>query len=119
LVKKNCKVSGIDGLVLTKLDILDGMEEIKICTSYELDGKILDALPSSEVAQARVKPIYETMKGWKQRTVSLRNWDELPDEAKAYIKRLEQLLEVPVVLTSTSPEREDMIKYKGTPLDDF
>ena len=119
LVKKNCKVSGIDGLVLTKLDILDGMDEVKICTSYELDGKILDALPSSEGAQARVKPIYETLKGWKQRTVSLRNWDDLPNEAKAYIKRIEQLLEVPVVLTSTSPEREDMIKYKGTPLDDF
>ena len=110
LVKKNASVGGIDGFVLTKLDILDDFDEIKICTAYELDGQIIDYFPSTEYAQKNVKPIYETLKGWKQSTVGIRKWQDLPEQARAYIHRIEELTATRIDLVSTSPEREDMVK---------
>jgi adenylosuccinate synthase len=110
LVKKNASVGGIDGFVLTKLDILDDFDEIKICTAYELDGEIIDYFPSTEYAQKNVKPIYETMKGWKTSTVGIRKWQDLPKEAREYINRIEELTATRIDLVSTSPEREDMVK---------
>ncbi len=110
LVKKNASVGGIDGFVLTKLDILDDFDEIKICTAYELDGEIIDYFPSTEYGQKNVKPIYETMKGWKTSTVGIRKWQDLPVNARAYIHRIEELTATRIDLVSTSPEREDMIK---------
>lgn len=113
LVRKNASVSGINGFVLTKLDILDDFDEIKICKAYELDGKIIDYFPATEYAQKRVKPVYETVKGWKRNTVGIRKWEDLPLEAKAYISKIEELTTTRIDLISTSPEREDMVK---TPL---
>ena len=110
LVKKNASVGGIDGFVLTKLDILDDFDEIKICTAYELDGQIIDYFPSTECALKKVKPIYETVKGWKTSTVGIRKWQDLPVEARAYIHRIEELTATRIDLVSTSPEREDMVR---------
>ncbi len=109
LVRQTCKISGINGIALTKLDVLDGMKELKICTGYMLDGKEIDYFPSEQNAQANVEPIYETMPGWSDTTAGSRNWDDLPAAALAYIKRIEQLVEVPIAVVSTSPEREDTI----------
>ena len=113
LVKQAIKVSGVKGLVITKLDIFDNLDEIKICTGYELDGKKIDKFPSTLNAQAKVKPIYETIACWKKPVANLRNYDELPIEAKNYIKRLEELVEAEVVMVSTSPERNDTILIKN------
>ena len=107
LVRQAIKVSGIDGIALMKLDVLDGMEELKICTGYKLDGKEVDYLPANKQDQARVEPIYESMKGWSGKTYGVRNFEELPQEARDYISRLEALIEVKVNLLSTSPERDD------------
>jgi adenylosuccinate synthase len=109
LVRQTVRTSGIQGIALTKLDILDGFEEIKVCTGYRLDGRQIDHLPAGESAQARVEPIYETIEGWRDRTACARSWAELPAQAIKYVRRIEELIGCPVALLSTSPEREDTI----------
>ncbi|MFA7275815.1 MAG: adenylosuccinate synthase [Pseudobdellovibrionaceae bacterium] len=109
MVRQAIKVGGIDGLALTKLDVLDGFDEIKICTGYDIDGTRYDYYPASQVLQAKATPIYETMSGWKQSTRGARSWVELPAEAIKYVKRLEELVGANVTLLSTSPERDDTI----------
>lgn len=109
LVKQAIKVSGITGVALMKVDVLDGIEELKICTGYKLNGKDIDYYPSGMKAQAEVEPVYETISGWTGTTKGATKWDELPKEAVAYIKRIEELIEVPISLVSTSPERTDTI----------
>ncbi|GKY88646.1 adenylosuccinate synthetase [Sinisalibacter aestuarii] len=109
LVRQTCAINGINGIALTKLDVLDGFEELKICTGYELDGEKLDYLPTAADQQARVTPVYETMPGWSQSTEGARSWAELPAEAIKYVRRVEELIDCPVALLSTSPEREDTI----------
>ncbi len=109
LVRQTVKVSGIDGIALTKLDVLDGFEELKVCVGYRLDGERIDHLPAAEAAQSRVEPIYETLKGWSQSTAGARSWADLPAQCIKYIKRVEELIETPVAMLSTSPEREDTI----------
>ncbi len=109
LVHQTVRTSGIDGLALTKLDILDGFDEIKVCTSYRLDGRVIDYLPAGEQAQARVEPVYETIAGWKEPTAGARSWAQLPAQAIKYVRRVEELIGCPVALLSTSPERDDTI----------
>ena len=113
LVRQTVKTSGIDGLALTKLDILDGFDEIKICIGYRLDGKEIDYLPAGERAQARVEPVYETIEGWQGHTANARSWAQLPAQAIKYVRRIEELVGCPVALLSTSPEREDTILMKN------
>jgi adenylosuccinate synthase len=108
-VRQVCKVSGIDGIALTKLDVLDGLGEIKVCVGYRLDGERIDRLPAGHNAQSRVEPIYETFGGWKQSTAGARSWADLPAEAVKYVRHVEELIERPVTLLSTSPERDDTI----------
>ncbi|HEX5665462.1 MAG TPA: adenylosuccinate synthase [Hyphomicrobium sp.] len=112
LVRQVCKVSGIDGIALTKLDVLDGFDELKICVGYMLDGERLDRLPAGQNAQARVEPIYETFEGWSQSTRGARSWAELPAQAVKYVRQIEELIGCPVTLLSTSPERDDTILMK-------
>ncbi len=109
LVRQSAAVSGITGIALTKLDILDGFEEIKICTGYRLRGEVLDYYPSNAADQAAVEPIYESMPGWSESTAGARSWAQLPAQAIKYIRRIEELIQCPVALVSTSPEREDTI----------
>jgi adenylosuccinate synthase len=109
LVRQTVRTSGIRGLALTKLDILDGFEEIKVCVGYHLDGNRIDYLPASEHAQARVEPIYETIAGWREKTAHARSWKELPAQAIKYVRRIEELVGCSAALLSTSPEREDTI----------
>ncbi len=109
LVRQACKVGGIDGIALTKLDVLDGMEELKLCVGYELNGAVIQHYPASQIDQAAVKPIYETLEGWRESTRGARSWAELPAAAIKYVRRIEELIEAPVTLLSTSPEREDTI----------
>ena len=112
LVRQAIKTSGIHGIALTKLDVLDGLDEIKVGIGYELDGKKIDRLPAAEEAQKRVVPIYESFEGWKGTTAGARSWAQLPAQAIKYVKYLEELIECPVALLSTSPEREDTILMK-------
>ena len=109
LVRQMVVTSGINGIALTKLDVLDGMKEIKIGVGYELDGKKIDYLPASMGAQKRVKPIYETLQGWSGTTAGARSWADLPAEAVKYVRHIEELIGVPVAMLSTSPERDDTI----------
>jgi adenylosuccinate synthase len=109
LVRQTVKISGVNGIALTKLDVLDGFDEVKVCVGYRLDGSVLDHLPPSQDAQARVQPIYEVLKGWHESTQGARSWADLPAQAIKYVKRLEEMIEAPVALLSTSPEREDTI----------
>ncbi|QIK78465.1 adenylosuccinate synthase [Sphingomonas piscis] len=109
LVRQSAAVSGITGAALTKLDVLDGFDRVKICTGYEIDGKTLDYLPPHASDQARVTPIYEEMDGWSESTQGARSWADLPAQAIKYIRRVEELIRCPVALVSTSPEREDTI----------
>jgi adenylosuccinate synthase len=109
LVRQSAKVAGIDGIALTKLDILDGFEELKICTGYTIDGEAFDHLPAATQLQAKAKPVYETIEGWQESTKGARSWAQLPAQAIKYIRRVEELIEVPVALLSTSPERDDTI----------
>ncbi len=109
LVRQTCAINGVNGIAFTKLDVLDGLEELKICVAYELDGKRLDYLPTAAEEQARVTPVYETMKGWSESTVGARSWNDLPAEAIKYVRRVEELIDCPVAMLSTSPEREDTI----------
>ncbi|MEM9735908.1 MAG: adenylosuccinate synthase [Pseudomonadota bacterium] len=109
LVRQTCQVGGVSGIALTKLDVLDGMDELKICTGYRLDGAEIDYLPTAAAQQARVEPVYETLPGWSGSTFGARRWLDLPAEAIKYIKRIEELIETPVALLSTRPERDDTI----------
>ncbi len=113
LVRQTVRISGIDGLALTKLDILDGFNEIQVCVGYRLDGRVIDYLPASEHAQARVEPVYETIAGWEGRTAGARSWADLPAQAIKYVRRIEELVGCPVTLLSTSPEREDTILMRN------
>ena len=109
LVRQTIKISGIDGIALTKLDVLDELDEIKFCTGYEIEGKKIDYLPAAVDDQNKVKPIYKTYKGWKTSTAGCRKFDELPENAKIYIKDLEKFIETRISSISTSPERNDTI----------
>ncbi|MBY6243160.1 adenylosuccinate synthase [Methylosinus sp. Sm6] len=109
LTRQVVKTAGIDGIALTKLDILDGLDEINVCTHYLLDGARIDRLPASQAAQARVVPVYETIEGWKGTTGGARSWADLPAQAIKYVRRIEELIGAPVALLSTSPERDDTI----------
>ena len=113
LVRQTVLNCGIDGLALTKLDILDGFDEIKVCVGYQLDGRRIDYLPAGERAQARVEPVYETIAGWNEPTARARSWAQLPAQAIKYVRRVEELVGCPVALLSTSPEREDTILMKN------
>jgi adenylosuccinate synthase len=109
LVRQAVAVNGIKGIALTKLDVLDGLDEIKVCTGYRLDGELIDYLPASQGAQARVEPVYETLEGWKATTRGARSWADLPAQAVKYVRHIEELIGAPVALLSTSPERDDTI----------
>jgi adenylosuccinate synthase len=109
LVRQTVKTSGIDGIALTKLDILDGFKEIKVCTGYRLDGEILEHLPAGQSDQARVEPVYETIEGWDGSTAGARSWADLPAQAIKYVRRIEELIGASVSVLSTSPERDDTI----------
>jgi adenylosuccinate synthase len=109
LVRQAVAVNGIKGIALTKLDVLDGLPEIKVCTGYMLDGELIDYLPASQGAQARVEPVYETLEGWQETTAGARSWADLPAQAVKYVRHIEELIGAPVALLSTSPERDDTI----------
>ena len=109
MVRQAVKVGGINGIALTKLDVLDGVDELKVCVGYRLDGETLDYLPAQDSKQAGVEPIYQTLEGWQDSTRGARSWAELPATAVKYIRRIEELIEVPIALLSTSPERDDTI----------
>jgi adenylosuccinate synthase len=112
LVRQSCAVAGVTGIALTKLDVLDGLDEIRICTGYWLGEQRLDHLPAHAADQARVEPIYEVMTGWSESTAGARSWAQLPAQAIKYIRRVEELIRCPVALVSTSPEREDTITVR-------
>jgi len=109
LVKQTVRTCGINGIALTKLDVLDGLKEIKVCVGYELDGQKIDHLPASMSEQAAVKPIYESLEGWSETTAGARSWSELPAQAVKYVRYIEELIGAPVAMLSTSPERLDTI----------
>lgn len=109
LVRQTCTTSGVNGIALTKLDVLDGLSELKICVGYDLDGVTLDYLPTAAESQRRATPIYETMDGWSDSTAGARSWADLPAAAIKYVRRIEELIQCPVALLSTSPERKDTI----------
>ncbi len=109
LVRQTCATSGVSGIALTKLDVLDGFGTLRICTGYELDGERLDYLPTAANLQAKVRPVYEELEGWHQSTAGARSWADLPGAAIKYVRRIEELIQCPVALLSTSPEREDTI----------
>lgn len=109
ITRQTLQVGGVSGVALTKLDVLDGFKTLKVCVAYELDGQRLDYLPAGKEAQARVTPVYEELEGWQGSTAGARSWAELPAEAVKYVRRIEELIECPIALVSTSPEREDVI----------
>ena len=109
MVRQAIKTGGVDGIALTKLDVLDGMAELKICTDYRLAGATIDYFPANMADQAAVEPVFETAEGWPDSTRGARSWADLPATAIKYIRRLEELIEAPVAMLSTSPEREDTI----------
>ncbi len=109
LVRQTCALSGVTGIALTKIDVLDGFETIRICTGYKLGDTVLDYLPAHAAEQAAVEPIYEEFEGWEGTTVGARSWADLPAQAIKYIRRIEELIECPVASVSTSPERDDTI----------
>ena len=112
MVRQAVMMAGITGIALTKLDVLDGFETLKICIGYEVDGKRIDYFPTNINAQKACNPIYEEMPGWRETTFGARSWADLPANAIKYIRRLEELIHIPVALLSTSPEREDTILVK-------
>jgi adenylosuccinate synthase len=112
MVRQAVKVGGVQGLVLTKLDVLDGLPELRICTGYRINGETVRRLPAAFRAQAAAEPIFETMQGWSGSTRGARSYAELPAEAVKYVRRIEELVEAPIVLLSTSPERDDTIMMR-------
>ena len=112
MVRQAIRIAGIDGIALTKLDVLDGMAELRVCTGYETDAGRIDRFPASARDQAAVRPVYESVPGWSESTRGARSWAELPASAVKYIRRVEELIEAPVALLSTSPEREDTVMVR-------
>jgi adenylosuccinate synthase len=112
LVRQTCITGGVDGIALTKLDVLDGFPSISLCTGYRLDGQMLDYLPADANQQARLEPIYETLEGWSETTAGARSWAQLPANAIKYVRRVEELIGAPVALLSTSPDRDDTIMVR-------
>ncbi len=112
LVRQTCATSGVNGIALTKLDVLDGFETLRVCVGYRLDGEVLDYLPTASDAQARCEPVYEEMPGWSESTEGARSWADLPANAIKYVRRVEELIDCPVALLSTSPQRDDTILVK-------
>ena len=112
LVRQVVRTAGIDGIALTKLDVLDGFEELKICVGYLLDGKEIDYLPVNAAEQARIVPVFETLEGWSETSYGARSWAELPANAVRYVRHIEELIGAPVTMLSTSPERDDTILVK-------
>jgi adenylosuccinate synthase len=112
MVHQACCVGGITGLALTKLDVLDGIEELKICVGYKIGDKVIDYLPANHNDQKLIEPIYETMSGWSETTMGARSWKDLPANAIKYVRRIEELVDRPVALLSTSPQRDDTILVK-------
>ncbi len=117
IVRQSCSISGVTGIALTKIDVLDGFDVVKICTGYRLRGKILDYLPAHAADQAAVEPIYEEMEGWNGTTAGARSYADLPANAIKYIQRVQELIETPVALVSTSPERDDTILVRDPFMD--
>ena len=113
IVKHSLEISGADGIAFTKLDVLDNFEEIKICVGYKLKGKKIDYFPNLDFEQNELQPIYEKHKGWMENTQGAKSWSELPALAIKYVRRVEELIGVPVVMLSTSPKREDTIVVKN------
>ncbi|MFT6461502.1 MAG: adenylosuccinate synthase [Maricaulis maris] len=109
ITRQTLQVGGVHGVALTKLDVLDGFKTIKVCVAYEVDGERLDHLPAGKEAQAKATPVYEELQGWEGSTAGARSWADLPAEAVKYVRRIEELIECPIALVSTSPEREDVI----------
>ena len=109
MVRQAVKVAGITGIALTKLDVLDGLPELKVCTAYRWRGELLHHLPASAAVQAELEPVYETVEGWSESTRGARSWAQLNAFAIKYIRRIEELIEAPVALFSTSPERDDTV----------
>jgi adenylosuccinate synthase len=112
LVRQTCITGGVDGIALTKLDVLDGFATINVCTGYEADGVVYDHLPADALVQARLKPVYETLEGWSETTAGAKSWAELPANAIKYVRRVEELIGAPVALLSTSPDRDDTIMVR-------
>ena len=108
-MRQTIKISGIDGIALTKLDVLDELDEINLCVAYELNGKKIDYFPSATKDQLNVKPVYKKFEGWKSKTQGVKNFDDLPEKAKIYLKAIEEFIEIQISSISTSPEREDTI----------
>jgi len=117
IVRQSCSISGVTGIALTKIDVLDGFETVKICTGYRLRGNVIDYLPAHAGDQAEVEPIYEELEGWQESTAGARSWADLPANAIKYIQRVQELIETPVALVSTSPERDDTILVRDPFLD--
>jgi adenylosuccinate synthase len=112
LVRQAVKVGGVQGLALTKLDVLDGLDELRICTGYRINGTLFRHLPAAPGAQAAAVPEYEAMEGWSGSSRGARSWAGLPAQAVKYVRRIEELVEAPVTLLSTSPERDDTIMVR-------
>jgi len=112
MVRQAVKIGGVKGLVLTKLDVLDGMPELKICVGYRVDGAEMKHLPAAMRAQGRAEPVYETMEGWAGSTRGARSYGQLPAQAVKYVRRIEELVEAPVMMLSTSPDRDDTIALR-------
>ena len=117
LVRQTCITGGVDGIALTKLDVLDGFDEIKVCTGYRIGDEVLDHLPADANLQARLTPVYETLQGWTETTQGARSWAQLPANAIKYVRRVEELIGAPVALLSTSPDRDDTIMVQDPFLD--
>ena len=117
LVRQTCAISGVTGIALTKIDVLDGLDEVKICTGYRLRNNVYDYFPSHAADQAAVEPIYESMEGWHESTAGARSYADLPANAVKYIQRVQELIETPVALVSTSPERDDTILMRDPFMD--
>ena len=113
LLKRSAQVNGLTGLCITKLDVLDGLAELKLCTGYELDGEVIDILPMAAEEIARCKPIYETLPGWSHTTVGVVEYAKLPVEAQRYLKRIEDVTGVPIDMVSTSPDRDHTILLRN------
>jgi adenylosuccinate synthase len=109
LLKRSVRINGVTGICLTKLDVLDGLETIKLCTGYKLDGKLIDIFPVGAEDAARCEPIYEEMPGWAEPTMGVQSFDALPANARAYIRRVEELIGVPMDMVSTGPDREQTL----------
>ena len=109
MVRQAVKVNGIDGIALTKLDVLDGIEKLRVCVGYKVNGEEVDHLPASTILQSRVEPIYQAVEGWSESTKGARTWQDLPAAAVRYVRKIEELIEAPISLLSTSPERDDTV----------